>query len=138
MDSPTIPSPAHQPIFALAPDPIVSLAILNGLCSQGNPGHFSCLSAFSYVVPSAWSIFLTVFHPLTAFPEDLASALPPPGSPPRPPRPCVVPIAVLCPLCWENPSLLQMGGRGPGHLVLLTCLGLAHSGYSINICFKNT
>ena len=44
-DSPLCPSPVHQAIFALAPDPSVPLAIPNDLCSQGNHDQFSCLSA---------------------------------------------------------------------------------------------
>lgn len=77
--APTAPSPESQPIFALTPDRILSLAILNGLCSQGNCGHFSCLSAFS----SDGRIFLTVFHLLTpAFPVNLFLVPPLPGSPP--------------------------------------------------------
>ena len=78
-DSPLCPSPVHQAIFALAPDPSVPLAIPNDLCSQGNHDQFSCLSALFDLEDF---FFFPVFYLLTSFSEDLARASPLPGSPP--------------------------------------------------------
>ena len=114
-DGSLCPSPVHQAIFDLAPDPIVPLTILNSLRSQVNHGWVFLPRCLFLCCSLCLEHFSHNFSPADSFSYRHGSSI----TSSR--KPSLTSPALCCrnhsPVPTLGPSLLLMGGREPGRLV---------------------